>query len=154
MFRRIIHFLVVLSLSLTLFTKTPPRPAFAAKSIGIEAAVTQVRYVATTGSDSGNDCTISGSPCETIIHAVNEAFGGDTISIAAGTYPEVGSIFVANNLQFVGAGVDQTIIDGGGTHRVVYNGSATVSFTDLTIQNGNKSDGTGAGGILNGGDDA
>jgi len=176
MFRRIIHIFLVLSLAFALFALSPPHPGFAGSRIVTNTADANVstannldqrgkdhpsdsegngsvtRYVATTGSDSGNDCTVSGSPCATVIHAVQEAFSGDTVSIAAGTYTETGHINVPNDLQFVGAGVDQSILDGGGTHRVVYIGSATVSFTDLTIQNGNISDGSGAGGILNGGD--
>ncbi len=44
------------------------------------------RYVATTGSDAGNDCSIAANPCLTIQHAVDEADVGNTIHIASGTY--------------------------------------------------------------------
>ena len=49
------------------------------------------RYVATTGSDSGNDCTGQGSPCQTVQRAVEVADPGDVIRVAAGTYSDVGS---------------------------------------------------------------
>jgi len=129
-----------------------PRPFPTGGSCDIGSYEHYVRYVATTGSDSGNDCTVSGSPCATVIHAVNEALGGDTISIASGTYTETGSINVSKNLQFVGAGVEQSILDGGGTHRVLAIGiSVNVNITDLTLQNGYDSTGNGGGGINNGG---
>ncbi|HEY77095.1 MAG TPA: hypothetical protein G4O00_13135 [Thermoflexia bacterium] len=44
------------------------------------------RYVATTGTDGGNDCTNPGSPCATIQHAIDTALYGDRIYIAGGTY--------------------------------------------------------------------
>jgi hypothetical protein len=42
-----------------------------------------IRYVATTGADSG-DCSDSGAPCLTIGYAIGQASAGDTIQIAAG----------------------------------------------------------------------
>ena len=48
-----------------------------------------IRYVATTGSDLGNDCTDSGNPCATPQHAVDEANEGDEIRVAEGTYSGV-----------------------------------------------------------------
>ena len=41
-------------------------------------------YVATTGSDAGNDCTDMANPCATVNHAIDQAADGDTINIAAG----------------------------------------------------------------------
>jgi hypothetical protein len=42
-----------------------------------------VRYVATTGADSGN-CSDSGAPCLTIGYAIGQASAGDTIQIGRG----------------------------------------------------------------------
>ncbi len=49
------------------------------------------RYVATTGSDSGNNCATQGSPCSTIQNAVNNSTSGDTIKVAQGTYTYAGN---------------------------------------------------------------
>lgn len=46
------------------------------------------RYVDTGGSDAANDCSVSGSPCLTIGHALSEADAGDTIEVGAGTFAE------------------------------------------------------------------
>lgn len=46
-----------------------------------------IRYVATTGTDSGT-CTTSGSACLTIAYAVGQATTGDTIRVQPGTYTE------------------------------------------------------------------
>lgn len=43
-------------------------------------------YVATSGNDSGNDCLDNASPCASLQHAVEQAFTGDEIRVAAGTY--------------------------------------------------------------------
>ena len=107
-------------------------------------------YVATTGSNAGpNNCQTQASPCLTVMYAVSQAASGDSIHIAAGTYNEFIQ-FHDINLAFIGAGKDQTILDGGGTHSLIYFYGATVaSFTDLTVQNGiNTTDG---GAIINNG---
>jgi len=105
------------------------------------------RYVATSGNDTGNNCTSIFSPCLTVTHAISESTGGDTINIAAGTYVE--HIYVATDLTLIGAGMDGTILDGGGTGRVVLvSSTATISY--LTIQNGHPASGSG-GGLQNAG---
>jgi hypothetical protein len=45
-------------------------------------------YVATTGSDTSNNCQAQASPCATIGHAVSQAASGDTIQVGAGTFNE------------------------------------------------------------------
>lgn len=52
-------------------------------------------YVATTGSDSANDCKTSGSPCLTINHATQQAVAGDHVLVQPGTYNE--TVAFANN---------------------------------------------------------
>lgn len=75
---------------------------------GLRILVTPVaqatRYVATTGSDVGNDCTDPESPCATVSHAVDEANYGDIIDMAAGTYIEPGLV-VEKKLIVQGQGV-------------------------------------------------
>lgn len=45
-----------------------------------------VRYVATTGSDTANTCTVAASPCATLAYAVSQATAFDTIQMATGIY--------------------------------------------------------------------
>jgi len=47
------------------------------------------RYVAVTGNDTSNSCTLPSSPCRTIQHAVDVADGGDSILVASGVYTGV-----------------------------------------------------------------
>lgn len=58
------------------------------------------RFVGPTGADTGA-CTDSGAPCLTINYAVSQAGSGDTISVAAGEYPE--EVVVDRPLVFRGA---------------------------------------------------
>lgn len=75
-FQRLLYFIIVLILTVY-FGAIPFSPARA------EAATT--RYVATTGSDSG-DCSSVASPCHTIQYAVNQSSSGNRILVALGTY--------------------------------------------------------------------
>jgi parallel beta-helix repeat protein len=76
-------------------------------------------YVATTGSNSGNSCTNSLHPCQTINYAAAEqaASGvGGTIHVAAGTYTGQVTLTSANsNLKLVGASDTSTIIKSPGS---------------------------------------
>ena len=49
-------------------------------------ASAQTRYIAATGTDTTNDCTLPGNPCASITYAVSQANAGDTIFVASGTY--------------------------------------------------------------------
>jgi len=108
------------------------------------------RFVDDSGSDVG-DCTTSGTPCQTIQYAVEQAGDSDTIQIAAGTYTENVELpdGVFNTaLTFTGAGPDQTIVDGndsGHVFRADLVEFPTLTFNGLTIQNGG--DVSGGGGI-------
>ena len=62
------------------------------------------RYVATTGSDAGNDCMNPANPCATVGRAVDQAAVGDIINVAAGTYTEPGLI-IDKAVIVQGAGV-------------------------------------------------
>ena len=63
------------------------------------------RYVATNGSDTGNDCTNAANRCATLAHAVSQANAGDTIDMAAGTYTLSMSLLIDKALNIQGQGV-------------------------------------------------
>ena len=100
-----------------------------------------------TGSDSHN-CLSPTTPCKTIGHAISLATSGDTIMVAASTYTE--NLSIGISLSLVGAGAATTIVDGGGVNRVVrvFNSSAQVTLSKLTIRHGKFKIG---GGIYNSG---
>ena len=106
------------------------------------ARAAAVFYVSTTGTD-GPACGSIDHPCNTIQYAIDISSAGDTINVAAGTYStNVGHILVEidRDLTLSGAGMKQTILDGGGDHMVVYvNNFITVTIQNLTIQNGGDS---------------
>jgi len=73
-------------------------------STNIAVAVSTTRYVATSGTDIGNDCTDAQNPCATLPHAVNQANPGDVIELAAGTYDGLG-LLIEKALTLQGEGV-------------------------------------------------
>jgi parallel beta-helix repeat protein len=123
--------------------------AFALSLAGVPvmpASATGVHlYVAVTGSNSGpNNCQTQVSPCLTVTYAISQATADDIIHIAAGTYVE--NITMNKSLSFIGAGMNLTILDGGGSGRVIAIPTLyTISMSDLTIQNGNTSGANGGG---------
>ncbi|MBE9507877.1 MAG: hypothetical protein IMY86_07480 [Chloroflexi bacterium] len=115
-----------------------------------------VRYVAPPGaggSDSGNNCLASSSPCATVQHAIDEASAGDEIHIAGGTYAPGSTVAkIDKELTLVGAyspsnfgGPDpdmyETVLDAGRNGSVVtVTNTAGVVLLHLTLTGG---DGTG-----------
>lgn len=83
------------------------------------------------------------NPCRTIKWAVETvAKGGDTVSVAAGTYHE--RVTVGKNLTIIGAGADKTIVDGDAAGSVFkIQGSVTAQFKRLRIRDGKASQGGG-----------
>ena len=57
-------------------------------SVGASPAA-NTRYVAVTGNDSSNDCTISAAPCRTVQYAVDESDPDDEIRVATGVYTDI-----------------------------------------------------------------
>ncbi len=69
------------------------------------------RYVATTGSDMSNDCTLPGNPCATIEHAVAVSIAADTINVAAGNYAQTSILTLGvNDLTVRGTGATKPVI--------------------------------------------
>lgn len=66
------------------------------------------RYVDTAGSNAGNDCDDSGTPCQTVQYAVDQACSGETVHVAAGSYTE--QVTIEQSLSLAGAGAGSTTI--------------------------------------------
>lgn len=105
------------------------------------------RYVAPGGSNTANNCTLPGSPCLTITHAVSVSNAGDTIRLAAGTYAEATTVTINKaNLVVLGSGAASTTVKLQTTNAAipVFSLAANgASFKDLTLTN----DGAMHGGI-------
>jgi hypothetical protein len=106
-----------------------PVPAFASGA---------TLFVAMTGKNAGN-CQTQSSPCSTIGYAVSQAAAGDTVSVAAGTYNE--RVSIVGSISLMGAGAGQTVVNGGGAGSTMLVTGATVSISDLTIENGQAQQG-------------
>ena len=90
-------------------------------------------YVNPNGVDNG-DCTNAAEPCQTIDYARQQSGATDTIQLSAGTFHENVNLFT--DLDIVGAGTKQTIVDGGQNGRTFHIINGMVRISDLTIQNG------------------
>ncbi|MHB1585339.1 MAG: beta strand repeat-containing protein, partial [Acidimicrobiales bacterium] len=108
--------------------------------------------MATTGSDTSNNCQTPASPCLTINHAIVQAAaltGVDvTVDIAAGTYDEaVTTTGQTNNqasltLQGEGATSSGVVVNAGGSGPALSTNLAT-TVADLTLTGGSSLDGGG-----------
>jgi hypothetical protein len=100
-----------------------------------------------TGTDS-NNCISATTACKTIGQAISLASSGDSIKVAAATYPE--NLTIGISLKVVGSGASRTIIDGraAGIVVTISSGDATVTLSNVTIRNGSAVNG---GGINNAG---
>ena len=115
------------------------RLASAVLALSAGSALAADYYVATTGDD-GADGTQS-APFATIGAAVAAAdaaiAGGDTdatIHVAAGTFTGAGHV-LTNAITVVGAGADQTIVDGNGGYRVFSVVSSAAALKNLCVSN-------------------
>lgn len=102
-------------------------------------------YVSPTGDD-GNDCLSWATACRTIAGALGKSSSGDTIYLAAGTYSLSNLLITSRTL--IGAGAGSTILDGGGTDRVLQTSGLT-TLSGVTVRNGRTSEYDDGGGIFN-----
>jgi len=80
--------------------------------------------------------TINISPGQSIQTAINNANSGDTIVLSSGTYNEYG-ITINKNITIEGSSSGSSIIDGGGSGRVINVSSGVVAtISSVTITNG------------------
>ncbi len=68
--------------------------------VGTAQAAGTDRWVSNSGADT-SDCSVAASPCLTINYAIAQASNGDTIDVAAGSYPE--NVVVNKSLTIEGA---------------------------------------------------
>lgn len=115
--------------------------------VSTAAATPVTRDVGPGGADSGN-CTVA--PCETIQYAVGQAFAGDTVDVAAGTYDEP-QVIVDKALTLQGAGAGQTVVDGSSASGLPTNGLfrfdspavGDISVSGFTLEGANGDNGGG-----------
>lgn len=70
--------------------------------------------------------------------AINDASPGSTLTLCAGTWAVTNTLHINKSLTLIGAGIDQSILDGGGKVRVlIISGTSTVTLQDLAITRGN-----------------
>jgi hypothetical protein len=129
-------------------------------------------YVATTGSDQGNDCIDRANPCASVQHAVDVAKPGDEILVATGAFTGVNArprndvlatglvtqlVYISKTVTMRGGYstdfsawdpiANPTILDAQGQGRVIYiTGNISPTLEGLHITNG---DGTNLkGGVV------
>ncbi|MFA7247651.1 MAG: choice-of-anchor U domain-containing protein, partial [Dehalococcoidia bacterium] len=137
---KIAALLLILALALAVL------PLQSEHGVSADGGVTEV-WVATTGSD-GNPGT-EAQPFATIQKGIDtvEIGDGGTVHVAAGTYYE--NLDISKAVDLAGAGAPDTIIDGGGSGRVIYissNPDTQNVISGFTIRNG-VSDSPHGGGI-------
>ncbi|MFN8544678.1 MAG: NosD domain-containing protein [Candidatus Binatia bacterium] len=105
------------------------------------------RAVSPDGTDVGNDCLATASPCATIGRAVAVACPGDTITVAPGTYPE--QLVIGTSLTLIGSGAASTSIQApatlpsGGNIVTIQGTGVQVEMSGFTI-NGPGASGCGS----------
>lgn len=114
-------------------TVTDPRNGLARPRIDLQAALSAPGTTRNVdAADSG--CGPSGPTYCTIQTAISAASPLDVIQVAAGTYHE--NVDVVRDLTIAGAGVDLTVIDGGGTGEALRAEDVAATLRNLTLRNG------------------
>jgi uncharacterized repeat protein (TIGR01451 family) len=131
------------------------RPQVVAIDLTTILPITGTRYVSTDGTDEGNNCTDPQNfgACATIQHAVDQAWHGDEVRVAGGTYTDVHStagvtqvVYLDKSLALRGGYVitdwdtfdpegNPTVLNAGGQGRVIHvdeNLAVTVAGLYLT----------------------
>lgn len=141
----------------------------------VEATLTQIGTTITVNTtddelNGDDDCSlreaIRAANTDSVVSGNSAGSGTDTIILPAGTYtltmigtPEdaalTGDLDITDDLTVIGDGASTTIIDGNGSitgDRVLHIvGTNSVTFSGITIQNGNTGGGVNGGGLRNDG---
>jgi CSLREA domain-containing protein/RHS repeat-associated protein len=138
-------------------TPTNTAPPAATNTPTATPTVAAGTFLVTKTQDTNDGACNSDCSLREAINAANAAPGANTIVLPAGTYNltiagsdntgAVGDLDITDSVTIQGSGTSSTLISGGSgwSDRVLDLFSSTVSISNLTIQNGNKSGNTGAG---------
>ena len=85
-------------------------------------------------NDNANPSWYDATHVKTIQEGIDNASSGDTVYVYNGTYYE--NIIVNKTIDLIGEDMNNTIVDGAGSGRVVKVTASSVYVTDFTIQNG------------------
>lgn len=121
-----------------------------ATALALPALAQAASFPVTLTSDSGGTCQPAG-PC-TLRQAIASAHDGDTVTLAAGSYPLTaaagGTIAIDHSIVIAGpvGKAAETVIDGGGMGSRIFSipGGQTVAFADVTLAHGRAGEGGGA----------
>ena len=86
--------------------------------------------------DGSNTCTVPSPNCDTIAQAVTASATGDTIQIAAGSFPVTATQILTKTLTFVGAGQASTTVNVTAGLAGFSVRTDDIVFRDFTIQGG------------------
>jgi hypothetical protein len=104
----------------------------------------------TASGNDGNDCLTLLTACATLTRAIAVAPAGASVTLGAGTFKD--SVVLTKSLRIIGAGREQTIVDGNelGIVFSVADG-VRASISDLTITKGMSAETFRGGGVTNAG---
>jgi filamentous hemagglutinin family protein len=94
---------------------------------------------------SGTPATVNVSNTGRIQNAVDVAATGATLNLSEGIFSNTNTININKSLSLIGTNQTSTVINGNNNFRVFNIAAGDVTFTNLTIQNGNAGIGNGGG---------
>lgn len=94
---------------------------------------------------SGTPATVNLTNTGRIQNAVDVGATGATINLGDGIFSNTNTININKSLTLIGTGQNNTIVNGSNIFRVFNIAGGDVTFTHLTIQNGNAGRGNGGG---------
>ncbi|HHN94075.1 MAG TPA: DUF11 domain-containing protein, partial [Anaerolineae bacterium] len=116
-------------------------------------ALPGARYVATTGTDTDNNCLLADHPCRTVQWGVNQALTGDQVRVASGTYTDtLGAgqvVSLSTSISLIGGYTSTTwtydpvayptYLDGGSSARsLLITGPVTVTVAGFHVVSGTQ----------------